>query len=108
MRHQCCDRPLIRLLAGGKCPPDAVARARPHLAECARCRGAVAAAATRAPGFGDTVLLPHPDSIRGRLGRTGRGFVIAVSMATVAAAWFYGAEPPAPTASPPEQIAAAL
>src|SRR5262245_58898459 len=57
VRADCLRRDQIRLIASGRSTEQNLTVLRRHLAECARCRAAVAARAGGVRGPGDTVLL---------------------------------------------------
>jgi hypothetical protein len=98
----CLARAQIKAIAAGRCTEKELAIVRRHLAECARCRAAVAARAGGVRGPGDTVLLkpekaPLPTGLK--LG------AVAFSVAVVVGAWRYASAPPATLVSPLEPAA---
>jgi hypothetical protein len=91
----CFDARLIRCIASGHCPARELASARAHLESCARCRDAVAAAATRGVRqLGDTVLAAYspPEACS----RRWKGAAMAASVVLVVAAVIGALNAPTP------------
>jgi hypothetical protein len=98
----CLARAQIKAIAAGRCTGKELAIVRRHLAECARCRAAVAARAGGVRGPGDTVLLkprkaPLPTALK--VG------AVVLSLAVVVGAWRYASAPPATLVLPLEPAA---
>jgi hypothetical protein len=86
MHRDCLDPAQIKSIAAGRSTEKELAAVRGHLAECARCRGAVA---TRAGGFrgaGDTTVLEHREAPLPMGIRVG---AVVFSLLAATVAWHY-------------------
>jgi hypothetical protein len=93
----CLPRDQIKAIAAGRCTERELAVVRRHLAQCPRCRAAVAARAGGVRGPGDTVLLervksPVPTAIK--MGAVAMSLLVAVT------AWRYAGAPPLEARAP--------
>jgi Putative zinc-finger len=91
---RCLARAQIKAIAAGRCTEKELAVVRRHLAECARCRAAVAARAGGVRGPGHTVLMKPK---RAPLPTALKIVPVALSVAAVIGAWRYASAPPAST-----------
>jgi hypothetical protein len=98
----CLARAQIKAIASGRGTEKELAIVRRHLAECARCRAAVAARAGGVRGPGDTILL-KPEKAPLPIGL--KFGAVALSVAVVVGAWRYASAPPATLALPLEPAA---
>jgi len=86
--ENCLKRDAVKSLAAGRYPKNELVAVRRHLAECARCRAAVVAAASGLRGPGDTVLLKRSEA--GTVPTWLKLGVFAVSVLVAGGAWRYG------------------
>jgi hypothetical protein len=89
----CLQRAQIRSIAAGRGTEKELAVVRQHLAECGRCRAAVAARAGGVPGPGETVVLTQAARVA-PLPIPIKLAAVAMSLVVVIGAWRYAAAPP--------------
>lgn len=90
-RVGCLERSTVKSLAAGRCPQRELAAAHRHLAECARCRAAVVAAACGVEGPGETVLMKRSDEREGSIGAAWKVAAVAISVLAAGATWRFAA-----------------
>lgn len=98
VRAACLRRDQILLIASGRSTEQNLTVLRRHLAECGRCRAAVAARAGGVRGPGDTVLLKRE---KARLPNGIKIIAVAISLLVVIGAWRYAGAPSAATLAAP-------
>jgi hypothetical protein len=104
----CLHRAQIRSIAAGRGTEKELAVVRRHLAECGRCRAAVAARAGGVPGPGETVVLKHDVGKVAPLSIPIKLTAVAMSLAVVAGAWRYAAAPLSAEPKAPTIVSAAI
>lgn len=99
----CLHRDQVKAIAAGRCTEPELAVVRGHLADCSRCRAAIAARAGGVRGPGHTVLL---ERVKAPLPTALKVGAVAMSLLAAVTAWRYAAAPQLTSRAPATIIVA--